>query len=142
MAIYVYKIADGSLVSYCPNDTDPVADAATLSKAGLTALTGQPAMSATSAWDATTKAVKAVVGAKSVPSVMLFWQRFTAAEREAIENSYMTSTQAVKNAIGAFFRYVQSAGAVDCNDAYIVAKVQQLETAGIISAGRAVQILV
>lgn len=51
MAIYVYKTADGSLVSYCPNDADPVADAATLAKNGLTVVKGQPALGPTMAWD-------------------------------------------------------------------------------------------
>lgn len=42
MAIYVTNIETGELVSYCPDDTDPVADAATLAANGLKATTGNP----------------------------------------------------------------------------------------------------
>lgn len=142
MAICVCKNSDGTLVSYCQNDGDPVADAATLAAKGLIAITGQPQIGPTTVWDAATKSVKTIAAPKSIISVPVFWKRFTTVEREAIEGMALTGTAAVKNAIAAFFRYVQSAGSVDCNDAYIVAKVTQLETIGVLAAGRAAQILV
>lgn len=70
-----------------------------------------------------------------------FWQRFTAAEREALENKLATGTQAVKDKISAFRTYVLTGGAVELDDDYIVAAVAQMETAGVIAAGRAAQIL-
>ena len=60
MAIYVYNTATGVLVSYCPNDTDPVAPAATLAANGLTAVSGLPALSPTTQWSATSKTVVTV----------------------------------------------------------------------------------
>lgn len=142
MAIYIYKTVDGTLVSYCPNDTDPVASAGTLTANGLTATTGLSPIGPTTIWDAPTKTTKTITAPKSVVSVLAFWQRFTAVEREALEGSYQTGTQAVKNAIGAFRNYIMSVPQVDINDPYIQAKVTQMETVGIIAAGRAAQVLV
>lgn len=142
MAIYVYRTSDGALMSYCPNDTDQVAGASELTAQGFAALIGQAKLDATHAWDPPTHAVVIVVAKKSVPTPFVFWQRFTSTEREAIENLYATGTQAVKNAIGAFKQYISIASGVDCNDAYVQAKINQLETIGVIAAGRAAQILV
>ena len=50
MAIYVYETATGKLHSWCPNDTDPVADAQTLAANGFTAVSGLPALDLTYAW--------------------------------------------------------------------------------------------
>lgn len=142
MAIYVYRISDGRLFSYCPDDTSPVAPQDVLAAQGLAIVSGLAPLDSTHAWDVGSKTVIVVVPPKSIPSALDFWKRFTATEREAIEGLYLTGTQAQKNAVGAFFRYVQAAGGVDCGDAYVQAKVQQLETIGILTAGRAAQILV
>ena len=70
-----------------------------------------------------------------------FIQRFTAAEREALENKAQTGTQGVKDKIAAFKTYIQTGGRVELNDDYIVAAVMQMEAAGVIAAGRAAEIL-
>jgi hypothetical protein len=142
MAIYVYNTSTGHLYSYCPNDSDPVADAATLAASGLAMKPGLPPLDDTHGWDETSRSVIAITPPKSAPDLKGFWQRFTVAEREAIENLAATGTQANKNKLAAFFRYVQSAGMVDCNDSYILSSVQLLETAGVIGAGRTAQIVV
>ena len=55
MAIYVYRIADGSLYSWCPNDTDPVATPAQLAANGLAAKSGLPPLGPTVGWNAATQ---------------------------------------------------------------------------------------
>ena len=70
-----------------------------------------------------------------------FWQRFTTAEREALQDKLATGTQAVKNKLNAFRDYVATGGNVELDDDYIIASVTSMETAGVISAGRAAQIL-
>lgn len=70
-----------------------------------------------------------------------FIQRFTAAEREALENKAQTGTQGVKDKIAAFKTYIQTGGRVELNDDYIIAAVMQMEAAGVIAAGRAAEIL-
>jgi len=141
MAIYVYKTTDGALVSWCPNDGDPVAPDAELAAKGLAKIAGLAALDDTHGWDAATHSVVAIVPRKPVVTVLAFWQRFTAAEREALQNAFLTGTQAVKNAIGAFRDYLVAGGSVDLNDGYVQTKVTQMETAGVLAAGRAAQIL-
>lgn len=70
-----------------------------------------------------------------------FWRRFTAAEREALQNKLATGTQAVKDKLAAFRTYVMTGGYVELDDDYIIAAVTQMEMAGVIGAGRAAQIL-
>ena len=70
-----------------------------------------------------------------------FIQRFTAAEREALENKAQTGTQGVKDKIAAFKTYIQTGGRIELNDDYIIAVVMQMESAGVIAAGRAAEIL-
>ena len=70
-----------------------------------------------------------------------FIQRFTAAEREALENKAQVGTQGVKDKIAAFKTYIQTGGNVELNDDYIIAVVMQMEAAGVIAAGRAAEIL-
>lgn len=70
-----------------------------------------------------------------------FWRRFTATEREALENKLATGTQAAKDKIAAFRTYVLTGGNVELADDYIIAAVTAMETAGVIAAGRAAQIL-
>lgn len=70
-----------------------------------------------------------------------FWRRFTAAEREALQDKLATGTQNVKNKLNAFRDYVATGGNVELADDYIIAAVVAMETAGVIAAGRAAQIL-
>ena len=86
MAIYVYNTTTGALVSWCPNDTDPVADAATLAANGLASVSGLPALGPTVAWNATTKTTQTVTAptpANNIPSYQ-FVMLFTPADHAAI----------------------------------------------------------
>lgn len=62
MAIYVYDIATGTLVSYCPGDNDPVADTATLAAQNMGVAKGLPPLASdrSNLWDAATKTVISV----------------------------------------------------------------------------------
>lgn len=70
-----------------------------------------------------------------------FWRRFTASEREALQNVLATGTQVQKNRLNAFRDYVMTGGNVELNDDYIVTALTVMENAGIIANGRAAQIL-
>ena len=82
----------------------------------------------------------APVVATSLPA-RLFWRRFTAAEREALQDKLATGTQPTKNKPNAFRDYIAAGGNVELDDDYIIASLTAMETAGVISAGRAAQIL-
>lgn len=70
-----------------------------------------------------------------------FLRRFTAAERETLEDLAATGTAGVKKKLAAFKTYLNTGGNVELNDDYIVAVVTAMETAGVIGAGRAAEIL-
>lgn len=91
-------------------------------------------------YDGSTFAAPTAPNIRSLPP-RDFWRRFTSAEREALENKLATGTQTVKDKIAAFRTYVLTGGAVELDDDYIIAAVAQMETAGVIAAGRAAQIL-
>jgi hypothetical protein len=151
MAIYVYVTQTGALYSYIPDPltvaqaqaNGQLADDGTLQANGRWRVDQQPPLDETHAWDPATLKVVVVTPLKSKPSELIFWQRFTSTEREAIEGLAQTGTQGQKNAVAAFYRYVAAEGGfVDCNDSYVQQKVTQLEQIGILAAGRAAQILV
>lgn len=71
----------------------------------------------------------------------VFFQRFTAAEREALENIKATGTQAQKNKLNAFINYLLMDELVDLTDPYIISSVTLMEAANVIAAGRASEIL-
>lgn len=68
-----------------------------------------------------------------------FLQRFTATEREAIENLRATAGQVRKDKINAFYEYISDG--VDLRDSYISACVTALEQFNVLAAGRAQEIL-
>ena len=86
MAIYVYNTATGALVSWCPNDTDPVADAATLAANGLGVVTGLPALGPIVAWNPSTKKTQTVTPPPAPNNIATyqFVMLFTPAEHAAI----------------------------------------------------------
>lgn len=89
MALYVYNSTTGALVSWCPNDTDPVAPLATLTANGLAVVAGLPALDTTHAWSATSKTVVTVtapVATNFIPTYE-FILLFTPAEHAAIAAS-------------------------------------------------------
>ncbi len=102
MAIYVYNTTTGALVSYCPNDTDPVAPAATLAANGFTAVSGLPALGPTVVWNATTKTTATVTPpapTNFIPTYE-FILLFTPAEHAAIAASTDPAVQQLLMAIG------------------------------------------
>src|SRR5882672_4974493 len=94
MALYVYKIADGSLMSWSPNDSDPVASDTVLTAKGFAKTTGLP-LDDTHAWDAPTHSVIVVTAPTPIRflSVFDFANRFTPAELAAIRASANAGVQ-------------------------------------------------
>jgi hypothetical protein len=74
-------------------------------------------------------------------TVRAFWRRFTATERETLENKLATGTQVQKDKLNAFKAYLLTGGNVELDDDYIIASVGAMEAAGVIATGRAAQIL-
>lgn len=70
-----------------------------------------------------------------------FWQRFTSAEREALQNLIATGTQTQKNKLNAFRDYILIGGNVELDDDYIIASVQLMRAANVIGVGRDNEIL-
>jgi len=94
MSIYVYD-STGVLVSWCPNDTDPVAPNDVLAASCLTVVSGLPPLDSTHAWDAASKTV-VVVAAPVQPlwiSSYQFILLFTPAETTAIRTSTDANVQ-------------------------------------------------
>lgn len=72
---------------------------------------------------------------------MQFLRRFTPGERETLEDLAANGGPAVRKKLTAFKTYLQIGGYVELDDDYIIASVTAMEAAGVISAGRAVEIL-
>jgi hypothetical protein len=70
-----------------------------------------------------------------------FWRRFTVAEREALQGILATGTQIQRNKLNAFRDYLAAGGNVELADDYVISSLVAMESAGIIAAGRASQIL-
>lgn len=136
MAIYVCQITGGALVSYCPDDTDPVADSATLAAKALEAHTGLPALDATHQWDAATKSV-VTVSAATLPNLVPafdFIQCFTGAEAAAIKAS--TDPLVIR-----FLLMLSVTQQIDLNSATVQNGVGYLASIGLIAQARVPQIL-
>ncbi len=67
MAIYIYKISDGTLFSYCPNDTDPIASPARLAANGLASVSGLPQLSPTVVWNPLTLTTRTIAAPPPAP---------------------------------------------------------------------------
>jgi hypothetical protein len=91
-------------------------------------------------WNGTAWSAPATEAVRSLPP-RAFLARFTASERELLENKLATGTQLVKDKLAAFRFYVMNGGNVELDDDYIIASVTAMESAGVIAAGRAAQIL-
>jgi hypothetical protein len=89
-------------------------------------------------YDGTTWALPVV--RVSLP-VREFLRLFTPAERDALEDIAATGTAAQRKKLNAFRFYIQTGGNVELADDYIIASVTAMETAGVLGAGRAAQIL-
>lgn len=136
MAIYVYNTATGALVSYCPNDTDPVSPANVLTANSLTAVSGLPALDATHAWDAASKTVVAATAPVQpvwVPTYQ-FILLFTPAEHAAIAASTDTTVQQLLMAL-------QCSQQINLNDPIIRNGVTYLVAVNLLTASNAALIL-
>src|SRR5581483_1311554 len=136
MAIYVYNSTTGALVSWCPNDTDPVADAQTLAANGLASVSGLAPLDATHQWNATQKTV-VTVAAPVLPNYMpayAFANLFTAAELQAIKQSTDANVQK-------FFTMATLAPQVNLNDPITQNGVNYLVAVGILTQANANLIL-
>lgn len=131
MAICIYKIADGSLQSYCQNDTDPVADDATIAAQGFGKYVGL-AVDNTHAWDPLSKTV-IVVAAVLKPRLLATFDlinTFTPAEWAGVVASANTSVKQ-------FLFMLQCTPQLDMNNTNIPTKIQALVTLGLLTQIRA-----
>ena len=135
----IYETATGRLES----SGTVVADDAVLTAKGLTKkeYPSDPRTTTkqtTSAWDETAKDFVSVAVSRIITAGE-FWSKFTQAEREDIFDAAKNDT-VVRKKLDAFVNFARDAG-VDLNDADVIAVVNQIETRGLIGAGRATVIL-
>jgi hypothetical protein len=135
MAIYVYQVSDGTLVSWAPNDTDPVADSGTLTAKGLASVSGLPALSPTVAWNPATHTTITVVAPTpaNVVNTFDFIMAFTPAELAAIRAS-------ANNSIQQFLFALQVTQGVNLNAATITNSLSFLVAQSLLTAQRATAI--
>jgi hypothetical protein len=132
MAVYVYNTTTGALYSWSPNDTDPVADQATLTANGLSIGTGLPALDATHAWNAAQRTVVTVTPPTpaNVIDTFDFIMAFTAAELAGIRASS-------DNNIQQFLFALQVTQGVNLNHATITNALTYLVSKSLLTAQRA-----
>jgi hypothetical protein len=137
MALYVYKIADGALYSWSPEDDGQVADDATLAAKGLAKVVGLPPLDDTHVWDAATTTVVEI--APPVPVKNIATQewilRFTSDEYQAIKQSTNAD-------VGHFWFSIQCSTILNLNDQAIIDGVNLLVTNGLLDSLRIPEILV
>jgi hypothetical protein len=135
MALYVYK-TDGSLYSWSPNDTDPVADAATLTANGLTSASGLPALDPAHAWDASSKTVISVTPPPTTKPISTgkWILRFTPQEFQVIN----ASTDAM---VQQFMYALNHTTNIDLSDPDMVNGVSYLVSLSLLGAARVAAIL-
>lgn len=143
MAIYVYRTADGSLYSWSPNDSDPVASAAQLAAQGMASVSAMPALDASHAWDPATKTVIAVTPApapKWMPT-FLFVNLFTDAEHTAIALAATPGQATFDAKVSKFMLMLQTAQQVNLNDPLVQGGVNYLASVNLLTAANAALIL-
>ena len=91
-------------------------------------------------WDGNAWTAPAPEAVRSLP-LRGFLRRFTATERETLEDLATNGGPAVRKKLAAFKTYLSVGGYVELDDDYIVAAVAAMEAAGVIAAGRAAEIL-
>jgi hypothetical protein len=136
MAIYVYHNTTGELVSWCPSDTDPVADDATLAANGLAKVSGLPPLGPTVAWDASTRTTVTVT-APTLANVLVtfdFIMAFTAAELAGIRAS-------TDNNVAQFLFAMQVTQGLNLNHSTIKNSLQYLVNHSLLTQARANAIL-
>jgi hypothetical protein len=136
MALYVYQIADGKLVSWSPDDDCQVASTEELTAKGLEVAAGLLALDSTHAWDAATKSV-VVVSVPVLPRPIntgIWIMRFTAAEFDAINAS---SDANLRHFLFALNHTIQ----IDLNDPIIEQAVNLVASLGLIAPSRVAAIM-
>lgn len=134
MALYVYKLAGGALVSWSPSDDAQVAPDDELAAKGLAKKVGLAALDATHQWNAATQTV-VVVAAPDVMRVLgvFDWlDRFTPAELVAIRASTNPGVQKF-----IFMLPLAAASGVDIGSARMRAVMTLLVNQGLITQNRA-----
>ena len=129
----VWETTTGRLVSIATVLADPLPAGLSVTTLGVDRPEG--------VWNILTHVFDPAPVLKPMLRLLDFAQRFTTAEREALQNMLATGTQTQKNKLNAFRQYLTDAQGADLNDAYIVASVNLMESAGVIGAGRAAVIL-
>lgn len=129
----IWKTSDGELVSVGTVVSSPLPSGLSSTELGESPPSG--------VWNSSTHVFDAAAVLKPVLRLRDFQQRFTQAEREALWDVQQNGTATQKKKLGAFRQYLTDAGEADLNDAYIVSSVNLMETAGVIAAGRAAQVL-
>ncbi len=136
MAIYVYNTTTGALFSWSPNDTDPVAPAATLAANGLAAVSGLPALSPTVAWNPSTKTTETVTAPVPVNNIATyqFIMLFTPTEHSAVVASTDPKVQQ-------FLMATQVAQTINLNDPIVQGAMAYLVSLGLLTQANATLIL-
>lgn len=134
MAIYVYDNFTGVLVSYCPGDNDPVADAATLAAQNMSVAKGLPPLASdrSNFWDAATKTVVSTTPPPTPkPIKTADWLlRFTADEVQGILQS---NDKVVKHFVFALGHSVD----IDLSHQSMINGANYLVSTGLLTAARA-----
>lgn len=138
MAVYIYRLSDGTLASWSPNDGDPVALDAALAANGLAKATGLPALDSTHAWNTVTKTVSVVVAPTPVNSIPLvnWFFRFTGVELAAVRASTDPNIQKFL-----FLAVLSNNQTIDVNMSIVQNAVNQMVALGLLTAPRATVIL-
>lgn len=136
MPVFIYRVADGSLYSWSPDDGGQVASDADLTANGLAKTTGPDAIDAGHDWDAATKTVVAVTPA--LPSKTIgtgpWIMRFTPAEFQAI-------TASADPTLAQFMFALNHTTQVDLNDPIMVNGVNYLVSINLLQSSRVAAIM-
>ena len=136
MALYVYNATTGALVSWCPEDTDPVAPDHHLEANGLAVVTGLPPLNAQRRWD---EAIRTVVEIhpRLVPRAIAtsaWFLRFTPDE-------FKKMTEAKDAVIDHFLFSIRHATYVQLHDLTVRDFVSHLVNTGLLASSREDDIL-
>lgn len=133
----LYATTGGAFLALTDNHLDPLPAGYSAKSVG----TVKPDLDAYQ-WDPSTLGLVPRTPQRLI-SKYVFIQRFTDAERRVLFGFSLdsTKTEAQRKLVTAFVWYLTFLDSINLDDASIVAGVQYLETIGVLTAGRAAQIL-
>ena len=133
----IYTTATGAFFALTDNAIDPLPAGYAAKSIG----NAKPDLDAYQ-WDASTLGLVPRTPARLV-SKYVFIQRFTDAERRLLFGFSLdsTKTEAQRRLVHAFVQYLTFLDTINLDDTSISTSMQYLETAGVLAAGRAAQIL-